>query len=186
MLLKKSLDYFKTLKEMSVSVEEAYSSMITTNEFNSELIRFSGLKWELSNNLVNEFVVPIERNDIYNLSYCLNEEMYYISKLNNILHLIDYSAFLFTDSFKNAFNNQTRVFQLFCNISGYEKTLKYINESKAMLNGLNTSVILSVKSSLKSSTQPLLKYTAVSCFLELFKSVEKTVFEVERVIINNN
>lgn len=184
--MKKSIDYFKTLKEMSLSVGNAYSSMIMTNEFNGELVRFSGLKWELSNNLVNEFVAPIERNDIYNLSYCLNEEFYYISKLNNILQLIDYSSFVFIESFTNAFNKQNCIFQLFCKSSDHPKVLKYINESKAVLNGLNTSIILSVKSSLKATEKPLLQYTAVSCFLELFKSVEKTVFEVERVIINNN
>ncbi len=186
MLLKKSLDYFRTLKEMSLSVGNAYSQMIKTNEFNKEIIRFSGLKWELSNNLVDEFVAPIERNDIYNLSYCLNEEIYYINKLSNILQLLDYSYLPFTESFNDAFSKQNEVFRLFCNTKNYDKTLKFINESKAVLNGLNMSVILSVKSSLRSTQQPLLQYTAISCFLELFKSIEKTIFEVERVIINNN
>lgn len=171
---------------MSLSVGNVYSQMVKTNEFNKELIRFSGLKWELSNNLVDEFVAPIERNDIYNLSYCLNEEIYYINKLSNIYQLIDFSEFSFVESFNNAFGKQKEIFRLFCNTKSYEKTLKYINESKAVLNGLNTSLILSVKSSLKSTKQPLLQYTAISCFLELFKSIERTISEVERVIINNN
>ncbi len=183
--MKKSFDYFKTLKEMSEAVGDAYSSVLGQNEFNKELIRFSGLKFELSDNLVNEFVAPIERNDIYNLSYMLNEEMYYINKLNNILLLLD-TSFSFAQSFENGFNKQNRVFDMLFDSKNYEKILKYINESRAFLNGLNTSIILSFKKTLRCADRPLLYYTAVSCFSELFKSVEKTFYEVERVIINNS
>ncbi len=184
--MKKSFDYFKTLKEMSEAVGDAYRSALKINEFNKELIRFSGLKFELSDSLINEFVAPIERNDIYNLSYKLNEEMYYISKLNNILLLVDKNCFSYAESFQNVFNKQNVLFKMFSDSKSYEKTLKYINESRGFLNGLNTSIILSVKKSLKTSEQPLLHYTAVSCFSELFKSMEKTFYEIERVIINNS
>ncbi len=171
---------------MSVSVGEAYCSALRANEFNKELIRFSGLRFELSDSLINEFVAPIERNDIYNLSYKLNEEMYFINKLNNILLLVDKGCFPYSESFKNVFNKQNDLFNMLSDSKNYEKVLKFINESRGFLNGLNTSIILSVKKSLKNSEQPLLQYTAVSCFSELFKAIEKTFYEIERVIINNS
>ncbi len=162
--MKKSFDYFKTLKEMSVSVGEAYCSLLRANEFNKELIRFSGLKFELSDSLVNEFVAPIERNDIYNLSYNLNEEMYYINKLNNILLLVNKSNFSYCESFVTVFNKQNILFDKLSDNKNYGKALKFANECRGFLNGLNTSIILSVKKSLKISEQPLLQYTAVCSY----------------------
>ncbi len=171
---------------MSYYVGEAYSSALRSNEFNKELIGFSGLRFELSDKLLNEFVAPIERNDIYNLSYHLNEEMHYVGKLNNILRLVDLKSFKYAESLVNVFHKQNEIFSAFFREKNNNKTLKQINDCKGVLNGINTSIILSVKSVLKSSEQPLLQYIAVSCFSELFKSVEKTFSEVERVIINNS
>ncbi len=184
--MKKSFDYFKTLKDMSLSVGNAYSAALHGSDFNKDLICFSGLKFELSDRLINEFVAPIERNDIYNLSYRLNEEMYYINKLSNSISLVDCKNLTFTDSFESGFHKQAEMFDLFARNKSYDKALKYINESKAFLNGLNTSMVLYVKKCLSGIEQPLLQYVVVCCFSDLFKSLEKTFYEVERVIINNN
>lgn len=184
--MKKSFDYFKTLKEMSVAVGCAYKNMVTTNEFNKETIVFSGLKWELSSNLFNEFVAPIERNDIYSLSSCLCEELYFISKLNNIITLIDVRKFTFVESICNIFQKQNEVFALLADSKNNEKTLKLINETRATLNGINSSVVLCVKSCLKSAEQPLLKYAVVSGFFDIYKSIDETFSEIQRVVINNN
>ena len=184
--MKKSFDYFKTLKEMSVAVGYSYSKMIKAEEFNKEIIQFSGLKWELSNNLFNEFVAPIERNDIYNLSDCLNDELYYITKLNNIIGLVNMKEFSFIESITSMFNKQNSVFQGLCDVRNFENIFKTINENKATLNGVNTSIVLTVKNCLKKSEQPLLKYSVITGFFDLYKSMEKTFSEIQRVIINSN
>ncbi len=184
--MKKSFDYFKTLKEMSLTVGDAYKNMVRTNEFNNEVIKFSGLKWELSNNLFNEFVAPIERNDIYNLACCLSEELYYISKLNNIITLVDVNMFTFVESICSVLHKQNLIFDLFSCAKTFEKTLKIINETKATLNGVNTSVVLSIKNCIKTTEQPLLKYAVASGFFDIYKSIDKTFSEVQRVVINNN
>ena len=184
--MKRSFDYFKTLKEMSVTVGSAYKNMVTTNEFNKETIRFSGLKWELSNNLFNEFVAPIERNDIYNLSVCLNEELYCVSKLNNIVGLVNVKSFSFVESMYTVLEKQNRVFSLIEDSKNYEKVFKAINETKAILNGINSSVVLSTKNCLKSTEQPLLHYAVISGFFDIYKSIDETFGEIQRVVINNN
>ena len=171
---------------MSLTVGDAYKNMLRSNEFNNEVIKFSGLKWELSNNLLNEFVAPIERNDIYNLAGCLSEELYFISKLNNIITLINVKEFLFVESISSVFEKQNLVFDCFSNSKNNSKTLKTINETKATLNGVNASVVLAIKNCLKSTEQPLLRYAVVSGFFDIYKSIDKTFSEVQRVIINNN
>lgn len=184
--MKKSFDYFKTLKEMSVAVGSAYKNMVRTNEFNNETIRFSGFKWELSNNLLNEFVAPIERNDIYHLAVCLSEELYFISKLNNIISLISVKDFSFVESICSVFEKQNEIFNLLSDAKNYEKAFKIINETKATLNGVNSSVVLSIKNCLKSTSQPLLKYAVISGFFDIYKSIDETFTEIQRVVINNN
>ncbi len=184
--MKRSFDYFKTLKEMSLTVGDAYKNMLRSNEFNNEVIKFSGLKWELSNNLLNEFVAPIVRNDIYNLAGCLSDELYFISKLNNIITLTDVKGFSFVESISSVFDKQNIVFSCFTDSKNNSKTLKTINETKATLNGVNTSVVLAIKNCLKSTEQPLLRYAVVSGFFDIYKSIDKTFSEVQRVIINNN
>lgn len=183
--MKKFFDYFKTLKDMSVAVGDAYKHMVATKEFNNERIIFSGLKWELTDNLYADFVAPIERNDIYSLSNCLNEELYYISKLNNILYLTDIKPFTFTNCISEMFDKQSSIFNSLCDSKRNEKTLKLINESRATLNGVNTSIILVIKNCLKTCDQPILNYAVVSGFFDIYKSIDITFSEVQRVIINN-
>lgn len=183
--MKKIFDYFKTLKKMSVAVGSAYKQMVALKEFNNERIIFSGLKWELNDNLFKDFVAPIERNDIYSLSNCLNEELYYVSKLNNIIYLTDINAFTFVDCISDIFDKQSVVFNSLCDNKRYEKTLKLINESRATLNGVNSSIVLVTKNCLKSCNQPILNYAVVSGFFDIYKSIDIAFSEVQRVIINN-
>ena len=169
--MKKSYDYFKTLKEMSVTVGDAYKNMVTTNEFNKETICFSGLKWELTDNLFNEFVAPIERNDIYHLTVCLSEELFCVSKLNNIIQLVNIDGFAFVDSISTVFLKQNVILKILSDSKSYEKIFGQINETKAILNGVNTSIVLAIKNCLKCTEQPLLKYAVISGFYDIYKSI---------------
>lgn len=186
MPLKKSFDYFKTLKEMSFSVCSSYKKMTKSEDFNSDVIRFSGLKWELSNNLLNDFVAPLERNDIYNLALLLNNELYYVSKLSNFFSSAIFCEFNFVESITSVLEKQTHIFNLINDAKKRHKIFKDINEIKAMLNGVNTSIILSLKSSFNNNNNLFLKSTIINCFFDVYKSIDDTFSEIQKVIINNN
>mgnify|MGYP006974441409 CR=1 FL=1 len=110
MLLKKSLDYFKTLKELSNMLFEAYKFYCDSKALNKEYLCFSALKNELSENLINEFVAPIERNDIYKLSFCLSEELWQVINLFDFITLADINPLDFIGQIGDLFNKQNIVF----------------------------------------------------------------------------
>ena len=95
--MKKSYDYFKTLKELSYCVYTVYIKAVTNGDFKKTLIKFSGLKNELSDNLIDDFVTPLERGDIYNLSFCMNKELWQIDELYNYNSLADIGSFLYAN-----------------------------------------------------------------------------------------
>ena len=84
--MKKSYDYFKTLKDLSVIVSESFSGMSDSKTINKNYLCFSAMRNELSENLIDEFVAPIERDDIYNLSFCLFEEF------NSVIKFCEFSS----------------------------------------------------------------------------------------------
>ncbi len=184
--MKKSYDYFKTLKDMSCCVNGSYSCAVGSKEFKKEVIRFSGLKTELSESLMNEFVAPIERNDIYKLSFCLNEELWQVTNLYDFIMLADIGSFGFVGQIGDLFNKQNDVFSMLGDFKLTDRTMKLISESFALCNRIKKQILNEVKSSLQSAKQPLLKYSVSCSFSELIRTVEKTFCEVERVIINNS
>lgn len=183
--MKKSYDYFKTLKDMSCCVRNSYFCAIDSKDFKKELIRFSGIKTELSESLIDEFVAPIERNDIYKLSFCLNEELWQVTNLSDFIKLVDIGSFGFVGQIGDLFNKQGDVFSFLGDFKSIDKTRKLLSESFSMCTGTKKQIFNEVKSSLQSAKQPLLKYSVSCGFSELLRTVEKTLCEVERVIINN-
>ena len=63
--MKKSYDYFETLKTLSELVSVIYEKTLLEYDFSSERIIFFAEKSELINNLQNEFITPLERGDIF-------------------------------------------------------------------------------------------------------------------------
>lgn len=184
--MKKSFDYFKMFKEMSFSVCSSYAKMIKSEDFNSDLIRFSGLKWELLNTLLNEFVAPIERNDIYYLTQCLTDELNCISNINTFLPLVDINTFNFKESVTSVLNQQTSVFYSLKEVKNYNKIFKSISENKATLNGINTSINILCKNRCASKCFDLNEYIVFHNFSCLYKSIDRLYSEIQRIIINNN
>ena len=184
--MKKSYDYFKTLKDMSYCVKDSYTFAVSSKDFKKEVIRFSGIKTELSESLMNEFVAPIERNDIYKLSFCLNEELWQVTNLYDFIRLADISSFGFIGQIGDLFNKQNDIFSLLGDFKSTDRTMKLISESFVLCNRTKKQILNEVKSALQSAKQPLLKYSVSCAFSELVIAVEKTFCEVERVIINNS
>ena len=185
-LLKKSYDYFKTLKEMSLAVCSSYGKMTLNQDFNSEVIKFSGLKWELSDNLLSDFVAPIERNDIYNLALCLSEELYYVSKLSKLACAYSFSRFNFIESITGVLRKQATSLYALRDSKNSKKLFREINEMKATLNGVNSSIILLLRNNLNEAEKNAIDYVVADCFFDIYKSIDHTFSQVQKAIINNN
>ena len=89
--MKKSFDYFKTLKILSESVSVIYEKTLLKQDFSSNRIQFFAEKSELINNLQNEFITPLERGDIFLLEEALTEE------LNSVFTLQEYFDLIWTE-----------------------------------------------------------------------------------------
>lgn len=182
--MKKSYDYFKTLKDLSECVGESYSSAVCGEDFKKYSIRFWGLKSELSECLMNDFVTPVERSDIYKLSFCLNEELWQVSELFNYISLTNADSFAFVGQIGDLFNHQNKAMAFIEDMKQSEKTLKFVTESLLKCDNLKKQILKSVRNSLEKANQPLISYSVNRSFLNLVKTIEITFSEVERVIIN--
>lgn len=180
--MKNSFDYFKTLKEMSRCVYDSFSSLPDGSQENKIDVRFLGLRWEISSNLIDEFVAPVERNDIYNLLRCVDSEMWQIGKIQRITHN-------FTSPQKE---DILSLFSLQADLMGRLSELKlyhkYINEVKSCSNNVyKTKIDLCKKINLsfESNSKPLLKYVYYSYHLELVELIGQTFSSIENVLVNN-
>ncbi len=171
---------------MSRCISIVFSYAVNDKDFKKEVIKFSGLKTELSENLMNDFVAPLERNDIYKLSFCLSEELWQVINLFDFIMLADIKPFVFIGQIDDLFNKQNVVFDLLENKKYPEKTIKSVSETLLLCNRVRKQVLNEVKTLLQSAKQPLIKYSICCAFLELLKAVETTFCEIERVVINNN
>ena len=171
---------------MSLSISRAFSCTVSGTEFKKEIIQFSGMKAELSENLINDFVAPIERNDIYKLSFCLNEELLQVVNLFDFVKLSDFNSFVFIGQIGDLFNKQNNVFEMLGNLKTPEKTIKSVSENLLLCKSVRKLIHNEVVVLLQSTKQPLIKYSVCSDFLGLLRSLETTFCEIERVVINNN
>lgn len=186
MRLKKSYDYFKTLKDMSLSLREAFSLAVKGADIGSSFIKVTGMRSELSQQLLDEFTAPIERDDIYSLSALLYEELLQINHLSDILSATDFdSCSVFEQGFL-LFDKQIQVFKLFGDTKHPERLLKTVSEVYNFCNRLKKENLSFFANNLKSSRQPLLEFSVGCAYIELLKSVSHTLYETERVVINNN
>ena len=181
----KSYDYFKTLKEMSSCIADAYLLIVCGKEFRNETIKFEGSKTELSERLMNEFIAPIERNDIYRLSFCLNEELTQIIQISEFILLAELDSFGFVEQIGDLFNNQNHIFLMLKDLKNRDKIRKFVSENLICCNRIKKCIYKDVRASLQSARQPLIRYYVSCMFIELVKNTERAFCEVERVVINN-
>ena len=184
--MKKSYDYFKTLKELSNMLFEAYNVYCDSKALNKEYLCFSALKNELSENLINEFVAPIERNDIYKLSFCLNEEFGCVMSFSDFLGLSDTNSFEYFGQIGDLFYKQSELFDFYGLLKLPQKALKNVSLQIAECKKIKKSINAETRAIIVTQNQPLITYIIASSCVDIVSSVERTYNEIGRVLINNS
>ena len=137
----------------------------------------------MSGYLIDDFVTPFERGDIYNLSYCLYKELWQVDELYNYSSLADIGSFLYASRIGELFNKQDTVIELLFISKNNDKITKAIDDGLIFCNSIRTKIISNIKFTLKNSEQPLLAYAVNCAYLTLTESVENTFSEIERILI---
>lgn len=181
--MKKSYDYFKTLKDLTHCVYTVYTKAVTNNEYKKAFIRFSGLKNELTDNLMDDFVTPLERGDIYNLSFCMHKELWQIDELYNYNSLTDIGSFLYVNQIGDLLHKQNEVIDLLFLTKNTERVSKSIDEGMSLCNSVKNRVLKNLRLSLKESEQPLIAYGLNCAYLALLETIDITFSELERILI---
>lgn len=184
--MKKSYDYFKTLKDMSVCLRDSFSLAVKGDDIGGAFIKLTGMRSELSKQLFDEFTAPVERDDIYILSALLYEELLQINHLSDIVSATDFASRPVFEQGFLLFDKQIRVFELFGDMKHPEKTLKNASEAYHFCNRLKKESLSGLVNNLKGSRQPLLEFSLGCAYIDLLKAVSHTLYETERVVINNN
>ena len=181
--MKKSYDYFKTLKDLSYCVYTVYARAVTNNDFKKTYIKFLGLKNELSENLIKDFVTPFERGDLYNLSFCMHKELWQIDELYNYNSLTDIGSFLYVNQIGDLLQKQNDVVDLLFLSKNTERISKCIDEGMNLCNSVKNRVLKNVRIALRESEQPLIAYGLNCAYLTLLESIDITFCEMERILI---
>ena len=185
--MKKSYDYFKTLKLLSELISEIYQKTLLKQDFSSDRIQFFAEKSELINKLQNEFITPLERGDIFLLAESLAEELNSVFTLQKYFDLINSDEITELNFSKRAFKNQVRIFSQLKDFKSNLKLFEQCSEEIKLLNEekkkIEDKVIKAVKC---RSEQPLIKYAVYSAFLDLNRKIYKTILQIERILIDNS
>lgn len=185
--MKKSFDYFKTLKELSSNVSKAFYASVTGADTDNFKIIFAGTKSELKDNLADDFITPIERSDIFILVNCLSVQMNCINAIEAFVPLFWYDCRKTTGLLRDCFNRQEKLFEQFCNFKDYKKISVICNDCQTLCININLYIMRKIKDCIcEKEQQPLLHYAVYAAFLEVAKTMQKTFSEIERIILNNS
>ncbi len=185
--MKKSYDYFKTLKILSDSVSVIYDKTLKNEDFSSNRISFFAEKSELINNLKNEFITPLERGDIFLLAECLTEEVNCIFSLQEYFNLININDIFVLKNFSVFLGSQNKIFS---QLKNFKSNLRLFDQCSEEVKNLNTEKKKTERDIVDAlnckSKQPLIKYAVYSSVLALNRSVYRTFLETEKILMNNS
>ncbi len=185
--MKKSYDYFKTLKLLSEALLVIYEKTLLKQDFSSDRIEFLAEKSELIKNLQNEFITPLERGDIFLLEKSLTEEMIAIFSLQEYFYFINTKDYVVLDNIKKSLKTQSVIFT---QLGNFKSNLKLFEQCSREINYLNSekkNIEIQIIEALKcKSEQPLIKYAVNSVFLDLNRKIFKTILQIEGILIKNS
>lgn len=184
--MKKSFDYFKTLKDLSAIVCESFDCLPDSKTINKNYLCFVALRNELSENLIDEFVAPIERDDIFKLSFCLCDEFACVMKLCEFLSLSKTDFCESVGQIGDLLHNQQEVFDLKALLKTPQKAFGVVSNELLICKKIKKSILGETRDNISYHNQPLIAYVIGSSCIETVSSVENTYNEICRVLINNS
>jgi uncharacterized protein Yka (UPF0111/DUF47 family) len=148
------------LKKLSSLNYEMFCKILNNQSISKEKIDFNSLQEEIYNNLLSEFISPIEREDIFILQKRLEEEFLEICSFS----LLKSKEKNFSEEICSLLKDNVIVISELKNFKTPKKLLKLIRENKNYAKN-----ILSIRE--KS---------------EIIKSIYEIDIEIERIILSNN
>ena len=185
--MKKSYDYFKTLKILSELISVIYEKTLLKQDYSSERISFFAEKSEFLNNLQNEFITPFERGDIFLLAESLTEELNSIFVLQEYLSLINVNNLCQLKEIQKSFKKQNLIFLQLKSFKSNIKLFELCSEEIKNINSDKKDIEKCIIEAIKcKSEQPLIKYATYSVLLDLNQKIYKTILQIERILIDNS
>lgn len=155
------------LKKLSFLNYEMFCKTIKNQPISKEKIDFNSLQEEIYENLLSEFISPIEREDIFILQKRLEEEFLMICSFS----LFNKSNFFDFSSIEILFKGNVAVFEELKNFKNPRKLLRLVRENKKSVVKLLTSEEYNFEK---------------SKVLKIVQKIFSTLTEIERIILNNN
>lgn len=174
--MSKAYDYFKTLKKLSLINTEILKNILANNPINALKIEFLSLQDEIYNELVNEFIAPIERVDIFTLAKRLEEEFISICSFGLFKSQKNALAFNCKDEILALCNENNLIFDELKSFKNYKKLIKLTKENRLkaikLINLFESTLEIDFKIS-----------NAIAKLLRVIYFIDT---EIEKIVINNN
>lgn len=165
----KQINYFEMLKNLSSLNYEMFCKILNNQSISKEKVDFNSLQEEIYNNLLGEFISPIEREDIFILQKRLEEEFIAICSFS----LLNSKEKIFSEEICSLLKDNVIVFSELKNFKTPKKLLRLTKENKKYAQSLLISIVNCECKSfgvLKAMTE---KIFSLCC-------------EIERIILTNN
>lgn len=155
------------LKNLSSLNYEMFCKMVKNQSISKEKIDFNSLQEEIYNNLLGEFISPIEREDIFILQKRLEEEFLAICSFSlfNRINTFDFS------DIEHLLKENVLVFEELKNFKNPKKLLKLVRENKKLAIKLLTTEKCDFEK---------------SKVLKIVEKIFSLCCEIERIILSNN
>ncbi len=160
------------LKNLSSLNYEMFCKSIKKQPISKEKIDFNSLQEEIYNNLLSEFISPIEREDIFILQKRLEEEFLAICSFSL---LKSQNKNFFSEEISDLLNESVLVFSELKYLKTPKKLLKLLRENERQCKNLLFSLV-GFEDNIKS----------FCVFKELTEKIFIKFLEIERIILNNN
>lgn len=183
--MKKSLDYFKTLNELSRINDKVFSLVASGREYKNYSVTFYGQRYELLQRLADDFVAPVERNEIYNLTHALYEQFCKIIILGDISDLGFSLSEEHMGCFRSLFSLQADLVLLLSKKSEYKSALGLCRQGQQQLLSLKRSIVGLMLNGLQGSAKSLYRCVMLNSLVDFCRSISGVLSLCERVIIDN-
>ncbi|MBE6748834.1 MAG: hypothetical protein E7557_06345 [Ruminococcaceae bacterium] len=160
------------LKNLSSLNYEMFCKSIKNQPISKEKIDFNSLQEEIYNNLLSEFISPIEREDIFILQKRLEEEFLAICSFSL---LKSQNKNFFSEEISNLLNESVLIFSELKYLKTPKKLLKLLKENEKQCKNLLFSLV---------NFEDDIKVFCI--FKELTEKIFSLYCEIERIILNNN